>query len=84
MQQRRRYVNGTGKTQVLAAKCAALMRELQDAVDSKKHVCFATGDLHFGTVEVHEALRRFYKFSVASRHLCCGMSFDTLTLQATM
>lgn len=60
------------------------MRELCDAVYGNKHVLSVAGDLHFGTVDVHEAQRRFFKFSVPSLHLRCGLSADAVTLQATM
>ena len=60
------------------------MRELCDAVYGNKHVLSTAGDLHFGTVDVHETQCRFFKLSVPSRHLRCGLSADAVTLQATM
>ena len=42
------------------------VREFCDAVDSDKHVLFAAGDLHFGTVDGHETQCRFFRLSVPS------------------
>ncbi len=60
------------------------MREICDAVYGNKHVLFAAGDLHFGAVDVHEAERRFFKLSMPSLQVCCGLSADSVTLQASM
>ena len=60
------------------------MREFCDAVYGDKHVLSATGDLHFSTVDVHEAERRFFKLSVPSWQVRCGLSADSVTLQASM
>lgn len=60
------------------------MRELCDAVYGNKHVLFAAGALHFGAVDVNEAERRFFKLSVPSWHMRCGLSADSVTLQAWM
>lgn len=60
------------------------MREFCDAIYGDKHVLFATGDLHFGAVDVNEAKRCFFKLSVLSWQVCCGLSADSVTLQASM
>jgi hypothetical protein len=60
------------------------MREFCDAVYGNKHVLFAAGDLHFGAVDVHEAERRFFKLSVPLWQVSCGLSADSVTLQASM
>jgi hypothetical protein len=60
------------------------MREFCDAIYGNKHVLFATGDLHFSAVDVNEAQRRFFKLSVPSWQVCCGLSADSVTLQASM
>lgn len=60
------------------------MREFCDAVYGDKHVLFAAGDLHFGAVDVNEAKRRFFKLSVPSWQVCCGLSADSVTLKASM
>lgn len=60
------------------------MREFCDAVYGNKHVLFAAGDLHFGAVDVREAERHFFKLSVPSWQVCCGLSADSVTLQASM
>lgn len=60
------------------------MRELCDAVYGNKHVLSAAGDLHFGAVDVHEAQCRFFKLSVPSWQLRCGLSTDSVTLRASM
>jgi len=60
------------------------MRKFCDAIYGDKHVLSATGDLHFGAVDVNEAQRRFFKLSVTSWHVRCGPSADSVTLQASM
>jgi len=60
------------------------MREFCDAIYGNKHVLFAVGDLHFGAVDVHEAECRFFKLSAPSWHVRCGLSADSVTLQASM
>lgn len=58
------------------------IHEFLDAIYGDKHLLFAAGELHFGAVNVHGAQRCFFKLSVPSRHLHCGLSTDSVTLQA--
>lgn len=60
------------------------MCEFCDAVYGNKHVLFAAGDLHYGAADVHETQRRFFKLSVPSWQVRCGLSADSVTLQASM
>lgn len=60
------------------------MREFCNAVYGDKHVLFAAGDLHFGAIDVHEAQRHFFKLSVPSWQRRCGLSADSVMLQAPM
>jgi hypothetical protein len=60
------------------------MHEFCDAVYGDKNLPSAIGDLHFGAVDVHEAQRCFFKLSVPSWHLHCGLSADSVPLQVSM